>query len=478
MYDAQRPGKPSQTKSNVSSWLKASRGSPHLCEPAAEYRYKPLKNREKRDSLHSLYDPEWTSVGAFLNKNRPLSSYHGYGSTNESQGKFVDRYCRQSRDSLDTTDEVVECALKLRPRRRQVIELQEFPLGYSKSFLNIDLESDPRVVFDPNRDQLRWKKKGRKFDRLTFSDSDLRQLSCTDKLDNYDSKSDLFGAPKPRKSSLKMATVRGKTNAKVVHFFPSNFSYDAQFVQAPTMKKHEADMGEFERRFNLSYCESRNAIFEGLVDEASDLAISKPIMIGGASELTTYTDGTRGIGNYSNNKTDSKEHAVDDDMKSLPIEENTNNGNFVQSRDCASSYVNYGRTSSTEDLTDSKHAITSHGSQSFYGNINIERKPTQNIEPMPCLADFYKSDEDFKTEPLAGLMSPARRAAYHQRERNTKQQNKIVTPRTAEALTAVHRSSPSAKSIDQTLVDRIGTTNQSKSELEKHLRNFEQKVML
>ena len=91
---------------------------------------------------------------------------------------------------------------------------------------------------------------------------------------------------------------------------------------------------------------------------------------------------------------------------------------------------------------------------------------------MPCFADFYKSDEDFKAEPLAGLMSPARRAAYHQREGNTKQKEKIVTPRTAGALTAVHRSSPSAKGIDQTLDDRIGTTNQSKSELEKHMRNL------
>ena len=440
-----------------------------MCEPAAEYRYKPLKNREKRDSLHSMYDPEWTSVGAFLNKNRPLSSYHGYGSTNESQGKFVDRYCRQSRDSLDTTDEVVECALKLRPRRRQVIELQEFPLGYSKSFLNIDLESDPGVVFDPYRDQLRWKKKGRKFDRLTFSDSDLRQLSCTDQLENYDSKSDLFGAPKPRKSSLKMTTARGKTNAKVVHFFPSNFSYDAQFVQAPPMKKHEADMEEFERRFHLSYCEPRNATFEGLGDETSHLAISKPTMIGGASELSTLTDGTKDIGNYSNNKTDSKEHAVDGDLKSPPIEEVTKGGHFVQSRDCASSYVNYGRTSSTEDLKGSKLTIKSQGSQSFYGNINIERKQTQSIKPMPSFADFYKSDEHSKAEPLAGLRSPIRRAAHHHRERNTKQQNKTVIPRTAEDLTVMHQSSPNSKGFNRSLNDRIGTTSQSKSDFKKHM---------
>ena len=379
-----------------------------MYEPVV-YRYKPLKNTEKRESL--TYEPEWTSIGAFLNKNQRSSTY---GSTKDSDRRFVDRYGRRSRDSLDAGDEVVEYALKLRPRRRQVIELQEFPLGYSKSYLNIDLESDPGVVFDPYRDQL-YRKKTKTFERLTFSDSDLRKLSCTDKLGNYDDSEDLFNAARPRKSSLKMGRTRGKTNAKVVHFFPSNFNYDAQFVQIPPKNKMaETKVGEFERHFNMSYHKSQNDF------NAVDIRNSHE-----SSFNPTKDDGNETMQLPQSKKIEppfssSKEHAIDCDVRS-PSTEVANDQNFIiQPRDCASSYVNYGCRSSTEFVTSSKEIMppVSQGSLAFHGDVEStgesNDKPAKNLQSLSSsFTDLSKSDLNYKPEPLAGLLSPIRRAVHN-----------------------------------------------------------------
>lgn len=374
-----------------------------MCEPV-RYRYKPLKNPEKRKSW--TYEPEWTSIGAFLNKNPKSGSY---GSTKDSEGRFVDRYGRRSRDSLDAGDEVVEYALKLRPRRRQVIELQEFPLGYSKSYLNIDLESDPGVVFDPYRDQL-FRKNSRSSERLTFSDSDLRKLSCTDKLGNYDDSEDLFNAARPRKSSLKMGATRRKAKPKVVHFFPSNFNYDAQFVQIPPKNKMaEPEMGVFERHFNISYCESKKN------SEVVDSEISQDSRFYNSNAGSTCNELIRFPENKRKDFTlgSSKEHAVDCDIPS-PSMDVAKDETFIPSRDCAGSYVNYGCKSSMEALTGSKEILTvGMGSQVFQGDVEGRKKDAKNFESLSSsLSDLCKNDLNYKREPLAGLLSPVRRAAH------------------------------------------------------------------
>ena len=391
-----------------------------MYEPV-RYRYKPLKNPEKRESW--TYEPEWTSIGAFLNKNPKSGSY---GSTKDSEGRFVDRYGRRSRDSLDAGDEVVEYALKLRPRRRQVIELQEFPLGYSKSYLNIDLESDPGVVFDPYRDQL-YRKKSRASKRLTFSDSDLRKLSCTDKLGNYDESEDLFNAARPRKSSLKMGTSRGKAKPKVVHFFPSSFNYDAQFVQIPPKNKMaEPEVGAFERHFNISYCESKknSKDVDSEIRQESRLNTAKP----GSNESIRLAENKR----IDLTLSSSKEHAVDCDIPS-PSMDITNDETFIPSRDCAGSYVNYGCRSSTEVLPGSKEKITmSMGSQAFQGEG--KEKDSKNFGSLSSsLKDLCKNDLNYKPEPLAGLLSPVRRPDHNRGTGN----KGIVTSQAAGDLVCV-----------------------------------------
>ena len=391
-HGTKRPGKLNQAKSKVSNLFKGSHGS-HLYEPSG-YRYKPLRNTEKRESLHTTYEPEWTSIGAFLNK-RPST----YGSTRESEGRFVDRYGGLSRDSLDAGDEVVEYALKLRPRRRQVIELQEFPLGFSKSYLNIDLESDPGVVFDPYRDQL-YRKKTKASERLAFSDSDLRKLSCTDKLGTYDESENLFDVGRQRKSSLKTGTRRGKGNAKVVHFFPSNFSYDAQFVQIPPKNKTaKTKVGEFERRFNSSYHESQNS-FQSVDTKSNHESSFNPTKTG-YNEITRIAGNTTDEFPFTNNQeTKIKEHAVDCDMQGPNMEDKSDE--ILQARDCASSYVNYGCRSSTEVLTESKEKI--------FGNVENKQNLASNCDSLSSsFIDLRKNDLEWQPEPLAGLLSPIRR---------------------------------------------------------------------
>lgn len=395
----------------------------HLGEPV-RYRYKPLKNPEERKSWS--YEPEWTSVGAFLNKNPKSGSY---GSIKDSEGKFVDRYGRRSRDSLDAGDEVVEYALRLRPRRRQVIELQEFPLGYSKSYLNVDLESDPGAVFDPNQDQLHRKNRKKSWvsERLTFSDSDLRKFSLTDKLANYDESEDLFNTAKPRKSSLKMKTTRGKAKPKVVHFFPSNFNYDAQFVQTPPKTKMaEPEVGVFERHFNISYYESKknSRVVDSEIRQESRLDTAKA----GSNESIGLPENKRNDFAFSS----SKEHAVDCDIPS-PSMDVTKDETFIPSRDCAGSYVNDGCRSSTDVLPGSKEILTvDMGSQAFQGKR--KKKGPRNFDTLSSpFIDLCKNDLSYKPEPLAGLLSPVRKVAH---KRGTSNKG-IVTSQAAGDLVCV-----------------------------------------
>lgn len=292
----------------------------------------------------------------------------------------------------------MECALKLRPRRRQVIELQEFPLGYSKSFLNINLESNSEVLFDPYRDQLQRKTNGLKFDRLAFSDSDLRKLSCTDKLENYDGKSHLFTEAKPRKSSLKIATGRRHANEKVVHFFPSTFEYNAQFVQLPSKAKMEENIGEFERRFNLSRGESVFCNFNS------------------RDEQTIVSEQTKGVVFCQEERRHSKEHAIDEDLTSPTIDNIPGQQNFLKSRDYGGCYVNYGCESSTVQLTSSKEeglGMNPGSAQPFYGNMNSDW-------------EIQNTDKESSFEPLAGLLSPIRRTNNHNKGA-THHKNKEVT---------------------------------------------------
>lgn len=401
--------------------FKGSQGD-HLCE-RVKYRYKPLKNPEKRESW--TYEAEWTSIGAFLNKTPKLDSY---GSTKDSEGRFVDRYGRRSRDSLDAGDEVVEYALKLHPRRRQVIELQEFPLGYSKSYLNIDLESDPGVVFDPYRDEL-YRKKSRTSERLAFSDSDLRKLSCTSKLGNYDDSEYLFNAARPRKSSLKMRTTRGKAKPKVVHFFPSNFNYDAQFVQIPPRNKMvEPEVGTFERNFNISYCESKKN--SKAVDPELNQESSFKSTKAGSNESIRLPENKRNEFAFSS----SKEHAVDCDLPS-PSMDITHGETFLQSRDCTGSFVNYGCRSSTEVLPGSKEILTvsSMGSQAAFREEGKENDAKNFDSLSSSVSDLSKNDLNYKPEPLAGLLSPIRRAAHNRGTGN----KGIVTSQAAGDLVCV-----------------------------------------
>lgn len=415
--------------------FKGSQGSHNAHEGAAGYRYKPLKNAQNRNSLHSMYDPEWTSVGAFLNKSRSSSTYLGYGSTTDSEGKFVDRYCRWSRDSLDAEGAIVECALKLRPRKRQVIELQEFPLGYSKSFINIDLEPNPGLVFDPHRDQLKTKRKGRKLDRLTSSDSDLRQLSCMDKPGNYQNREDLFGAAKPRKSSLKVGNIRRKSSAKVVHFFPSNFSYDAQFIQVPLEKRSEKNVWKFDNGKSTLFYQDSGKASSSFPDVETSCLSGLQFSLNFKDKEFSDQDGSQKIGNYDNTKSCSREHALDCTVD-CPSKEN----NLVQPRDYASSFTNYGYRSFIEVPTEPKN---SEPCNAYATSEKIDGKNLESISSFH--RDIKENDLSYKAEPLASLLSPIR-GALPQQNIVTISGNLVFDRST---VPTVDRPSPKTNSIRQ-----------------------------
>lgn len=110
----------------------------------------------------------------------------------------------------------------------------------------------------------------------------------------------------------------------------------------------------------------------------------------------------------------SKEHAVDCDIRSPSMDITTDETFIMPSRDCAGSYVNYGCRSSTEVLTGSKEILTvSKGSQAFQGHMEGKKKEVKSLESLSSsLTDLCKKDLNYKPEPLAGLLSPIRRAAH------------------------------------------------------------------
>ena len=323
----------------------------------------------------------------------------------------MDRYGRRSRDSAEFTSELVEYALKLRPKRRQVIELKEFPPGYSKACLNIDLGSDPCVVYDPCLEQVHRIRRPGTSDRFTRSDSDFRKLFRADQSEKYDSTS-LFNVAKPRKSSLKSLLGKSKSNSKVVHFFPSTLKYDKQFVQIPSQNeiiKTEED--NFQKKYGFS----------------DPLAASKTTYI--VSDMQVCLPSTENFSKGSEDKDlqepptklqdtgqITKEHAIDWDLRS-PLMETTSNEPFKQSRGHGSANVNLGFSHSTETVSGSKEMFTlSKDPFSSIRNMGTKQSLTKcyksfsssytDLRTNSSCRDLHDIEADYKPEPLAGLLSP------------------------------------------------------------------------
>lgn len=235
-------------KSRERSWFGAKklkeyfkcRGSKDSDTSHSGYRYKPLRNL---DESCTFYEPEKTSVGEFLNKNSSLRAKQNYGST--VNRTFVDRFGRRSRDSLELSTDDIRFALSLPARKkRQVIELKEFPLGYSKSYLNVDLDSQPSVVYDPcgnfgGIEKTDWRR---------FSETESETQGCFPlcpialKRNSSEGPSQVSDL---KKSSRKLRFKSSKKpQPKVVHFFPSSLRYDTQFVQTSCEKTKLTDLPE------------------------------------------------------------------------------------------------------------------------------------------------------------------------------------------------------------------------------------------
>lgn len=180
--------------------------------------YKSMKHYDRSPDVH---DPEWTSAGEFLNR-RSRYRAQDYGSIETDS--FADRF-RRSRDSwgsdISAEDLNVDLISPPKPRRRP-LELQEFPLGYSKYYSAS--EHGRHVVFDPFHEGVNkisaYESKAGTYQKTILSASDLEQKEN-------------------KKSSWKSKLKWGnkdpsccKSCPAIVQSFPTPVRYNAQFIQA------------------------------------------------------------------------------------------------------------------------------------------------------------------------------------------------------------------------------------------------------
>ena len=152
---------PKKSKSIVQAILKRSRDRDkfryEFLASKYGYDYQPFKNSNKRSSIYDEQDPNWYSPGEFLNNQSSFRGQKNYGSTdfnNMNAGSYCQwsRDARGSRDSVKSTNQSVEDIIKLQPKRRQVVELKDFPLGYSESYAGVEVKDKENDLFDPMQD--------------------------------------------------------------------------------------------------------------------------------------------------------------------------------------------------------------------------------------------------------------------------------------------------------------------------------------
>ena len=181
--------------------------------------YKSMKHYDRSPDMH---DPEWNSAGEFLNRRSNYRAQN-YGSTDADS--FADRFRRRSRDSWGSEVSIEELNAELLPPlkpRKKPVELQEFPLGYSKYYS--DSEHGRRVVFDPYLEGVdktaTYETESQSYQNMRFSAFDL---------DQKENKKSSW------KSKLKWGHKKSgcaKSCPAIVQSFPSSVRYNAQYIQS------------------------------------------------------------------------------------------------------------------------------------------------------------------------------------------------------------------------------------------------------
>ena len=375
---------------------------------SASYRYKPLRIS---DESCTFYEPEKTSVGKFLNRRSSLRSKQGYGSTRERT--FVDRYGRRSRDSLEFPDDF-EFALKVRQRKKKrVVELKEFPLGYTKSYLEVDLDSQPSVVYDPSGDI----KGVERNDWRSLQEPESVPRGCFP-LCPTDLKSSLSGVSGRMKKARLRLKNSGKTSARVMYDFPSVCTYGTEFVQSDRRNSASTDVPERGPR------EGSASVNQQPSKMVLDLDVTTPRMSGKTLNYLADFD-NKLLGTAPCGKTAAKEHVIDFDGPAAPREDPVKltsdelgvaceGGNTVRGEEknlSRLSKLKQRKFFAPEDfelVRDTEGAMGGENERvrgdDGAGVNQSEKSGLDSLASVKC--------EENATEPLAGIASPIRREKH------------------------------------------------------------------
>lgn len=226
---------PKKSRSIVQAILKRSRDRDkfryEFLATKYGYDYQQFRNSSKRSSIYDEQDPNWYSPGEFLNNQSSFRGHKNYGSTDFNRNNSGS-YCQWSRESRGSRDlgksanQSVEDIIKLQPKRRQVVELKDFPLGYMESYAGVDVKSKENDLFDPIQDNHPCSKHG----QFAMSESNLDMYFSRMDKKNPTSQSAEEGV-KSSKEREKPRPTSPKSGAKILQFYPTSFDYNTKFVQ-------------------------------------------------------------------------------------------------------------------------------------------------------------------------------------------------------------------------------------------------------
>lgn len=220
---------PKKSRSIVQAILKRSRDRDkfryEFLASRYGYNYKQFRDSYKRSSIYDEQDPNWYSAGEFLN-NQSNRGQKNYGSTDAGKSGGTPTCCKWSRGQQQPTNQSVEDIIKLQPRRRQIVELQEFPVGYSGTYAGVDGACRDNELFDPFHDSQPCC-----HSNAVHTGSDPNVDMYFSRLDNNNHVTDL------EKAYKNPQTPSPKPSTNIVQDFPVQFDYDSKFVQKEGEKK-------------------------------------------------------------------------------------------------------------------------------------------------------------------------------------------------------------------------------------------------
>lgn len=229
---------PKKSRSIVQAILKRSRDREkfryEFLASRYGYNYKQFRDSYKRSSVYDEQDPNWYSAGEFLNNQSSYRGQKNYGSTDAGKTRETTTCCKWSRGEQQTTNQSVEDIIKLQPRRRQIVELQDFSVGYSGTYAGADGNVNENVLFDPLHDD------------SPCCHGDRLRTDSESNIDMYFSRLDNNNhVTNPTEEMYQEGQAsRNPSSTNIVQTFPTQFDYDPKLVQEEGKKKKKTKKGK------------------------------------------------------------------------------------------------------------------------------------------------------------------------------------------------------------------------------------------